>query len=148
MSEIRKTVFTRDGVDREYTDHEIHVFQPEQNGWTKKEVNELDAAAAEAAAKAEKLEQDKQAQLAAEEAEKKAAAEAAAKAASESGSGNSGEGVLSIEGKTSKDFKGTDVEALTPLLKSLTIEQLEAFFANEDRQFMNKLHNDLKVVGE
>lgn len=140
MSQIKTTVFTKDGIDREYTDHEIHVFQPEQNGWTKKEEIQLDPAAAEAAAKAAKLEEQKKA-------EEAAAAEAAKKAAADAGTSTGGDGELSIEGKTSKDFKGTDVEALTPLLKALSPEHIDAFFANEDRQFMNKLHNDLKVEG-
>lgn len=142
MGETKKVVYTRDGVDREYTEREVQIFQPQLNGWKLKSESETsgEEAARKAAEEARKNAEAEEAAKAAELQAKKDEEEAARKAAE-------GSGEVSIEGKTSKDFKGTDVEAIAPLLKSLTKEQIETFFADEDRQFMNKLKNDLLNEG-
>lgn len=142
MGETKKVVYTRDGIDREYTEREVQIFQPQLHGWKLK--SESETSGEEAA----RLAAEEAKRIAAEEKAKKDAEEAARLAAEGGNGSNGGDGALSIEGKTSKDFKGTDVDAITPLLKGLPTEQIEAFFADEDRQFMNKLKNDLLNVNE
>lgn len=134
-----KVKFTRDGVTRNISKRELHTWNPEDHGWVRVEAsNEAKAAQEKAAKEKEAAERKKQEDEAAKAkaAEAKAAEEKKAEAANATTPSADAAQEFSIEGKISKEFKTEKIEAIKAALTGKSSEEVEAFFAGEDRQSM------------
>jgi hypothetical protein len=132
MSKIK---YVRNGVERFFSEETIEQFStkenpfPESEGWVKapEEVGGGNNAAADKAA-ADKAAADK------------AAAEASTASAPQQPAANAPQ---DGQPKVSKDFIGADIPTLEEQLAEKSREEIEAFFAGEDRKGMLALKESL-----
>ena len=137
MSKIK---YVRNGVERFFSEETIEQFStkenpfPESEGWVKapEEVGGGNNAAADKAA-ADKAAADKAAA-------DKAAAEASTASAPQQPAANAPQ---DGQPKVSKDFIGADIPTLEEQLAEKSREEIEAFFAGEDRKGMLALKESL-----